>query len=633
MDIYVFKENQTLGPFFREYLVNEIHNGVLNANDLCWCDGMTDWKPLGEVLADDLWQEPETEVAIETPRSLKWLLLPATLAVVGIGIYLLWHYHGQVSAPLSQVQEPAPVATVEKIQPTATPTPAPPVPSIPVETPETSPAPMLAVSSPTPDTQPSAAESKPREEVPVVADKSPNTDKPGEAKAPDAVNSQPTPTDAESFYLQARKLDKRNGSKDDIAQAMELYRKSIDLGNTLAMLDLADLLRRTDSQQNQPEIYALYTRAAALGNPRALVAAATKASSQQECLSLLSKAAEGGSISACDKLKQFYQGNKISARLKDSPQPNLVLALQWHFVFEFLFRHPLSPPQTLISQMSQDDIQAARNGADKFIEAHGLKRGESFETKSLKIAFYANPEAGADVPDPASSVSANPVVPSPTQPAGAPEAVAKPETVALTLEKNWKFHFKQDEKAAIELRDLLARSGKPNVDLEPHPQLTIYKSVTYLMPFNAAVKALGLEKQVRSKNMVGCPGWPKSSFGYFSFDGFFDGHFNRLLLIVDRAEQVVGVELVDESPKGRSDTVARKKDHLFTYDFIQYQHRVDSTCYVAQGVEQSKRYSSLQIDSQFYGHKTSHDGPPELQEDVRLYLPQPMVDLILFYAQ
>jgi len=64
----------------------------------------------------------------------------------------------------------------------------------------------------------------------------------------------PTPTapsDAELFYTQARALDKKkDANKSDINQAMALYRKSVDLGNTLAMVALADLLRREDSKQH-----------------------------------------------------------------------------------------------------------------------------------------------------------------------------------------------------------------------------------------------------------------------------------------------------------------------------------------------------------------------------------------------
>ena len=193
------------------------------------------------------------------------------------------------------------------------------------------------------------------------------------------------------------------------------------------------------------------------------------------------------------------------------------------------------------------------------------------------------------------------------------------ESSRLTLNKTWKLRFKQEERAAVEFRDLLSSHGNANVDLEPHPDLIIYQSVTYLMPFKEAVKALNLDDKLSSKTQLGCPGWPASSFDFYGFDGKFDDHYNRLILVVDMVDHVVAVELVDATRKGGD---LWGKCRLFTYDFVQYQHRVSTTCYVTQEAKDDYRSKSLRIDSRLYGENSGCD--------VRLYLPQPIIDLILF---
>jgi len=51
--IYVQKEGQKLGPFTTEELEGKVGEGVFCPEDLFWTEGMEEWHPLGEVLADD----------------------------------------------------------------------------------------------------------------------------------------------------------------------------------------------------------------------------------------------------------------------------------------------------------------------------------------------------------------------------------------------------------------------------------------------------------------------------------------------------------------------------------------------------------------------------------------------------
>jgi len=201
------------------------------------------------------------------------------------------------------------------------------------------------------------------------------------------------------------------------------------------------------------------------------------------------------------------------------------------------------------------------------------------------------------------------------------QAEDAPETPALTLAPTWKFGI-SDCKGSLVARDLknvLTGHGEPKIDLLAHADLKIYNAITYLMPMKDAVVAMKLPG-VRSKSMLGCPGWPASSFCYYSFDGLFEGHYNRLLMVVDARDKVVAVELVDETPHDAKQYTQDAKWHA--YDFVQTQTKLDATCRIAQWVQGSKKDDLVTVASQFYGRK--------LQEDVLLFLPRPMVNLLLY---
>jgi len=50
MDIYVSRDGQEFGPYTLEDVNAYIASGQINATDLAWFDGETDWKPLHELL-------------------------------------------------------------------------------------------------------------------------------------------------------------------------------------------------------------------------------------------------------------------------------------------------------------------------------------------------------------------------------------------------------------------------------------------------------------------------------------------------------------------------------------------------------------------------------------------------------
>ncbi len=68
------------------------------------------------------------------------------------------------------------------------------------------------------------------------------------------------------------------------------------------------------------------------------------------------------------------------------------------------------------------------------------------------------------------------------------------------------------------------------------------------MARDVTIQKLGLQSAIKSKNAVVCPGFPSDSFSSSTFDGRFDGEYNRLYLVTDCADQVASIRLVCENP-------------------------------------------------------------------------------------
>src|ERR1700690_1745332 len=70
-------------------------------------------------------------------------------------------------------------------------------------------------------------------------------------------------------------------------------------------------------------------------------------------------------------------------------------------------------------------------------------------------------------------------------------------------------------------------------------------------------------------HMIDCPGFPSHSFSYYAIEGTYEGGFSQLLLIVDAADRVVGVQLVNEHPDSLWLEPEHFTDSWHTHNFIQ----------------------------------------------------------------
>ena len=137
----------------------------------------------------------------------------------------------------------------------------------------------------------------------------------------------------------------------------------------------------------------------------------------------------------------------------------------------------------------------------------------------------------------------------------------------IVLSNNWQTPLQGGSTSAKELGSLLSPFYQPNTSLTASKDLIIYEKVHYLMPLEEAKKALGLPSNLTSKAAVAGGGFPRDSLFHYVFDGNFEGQYNKLYLITDKADQVVSVQLVAESPEKSWARYPQESD-WHVYNFI-----------------------------------------------------------------
>jgi len=199
------------------------------------------------------------------------------------------------------------------------------------------------------------------------------------------------------------------------------------------------------------------------------------------------------------------------------------------------------------------------------------------------------------------------------------ETEPAPPAASLRLSANWELAgLKGGSLILTELGGMLRAHASANVDLRAHPNLVLYRNVSYLMPLKQAVDSLGL-KHIASRNIVTTAGFPRGSFVYHKFDGDFGAGVNKLLLVTDQTDQVVAVQLVVEAPKRRRMKGHSRKRGL--YNIIQMRRKGSTHWAVARKAHY--RNGVLRLDHEVIDKK----GAP--REFTRVFLPKPLIGLVL----
>lgn len=264
-------------------------------------------------------------------------------------------------------------------------------------------------------------------------------------------------------------------------------------------------------------------------------------------------------------------------------------------------------------------------------------------------------------PPPAEEMGWTEEVPEPeaaVEPAAAEPAPAAVCSGRLVLTTHWQSRIGRGNISLANTARLLSGCGTPQIDLAAKP-IVVWKNVSYLMPLQEAKKSLGLGSSSRS--VMTCAAFPADSFFFHAFPGNYEDGFNQLFLITDYANQVVGVQLQDNTSRAERwfpEYSGIYSEEWSLYNFVNDRKKGNSNWligfYVCQGSKTIMGYPPrttplnaptgvnegvVRVDSdlfsitrsQAYYYTSTTDS--KSRERNRLLLAQPVVDLMLYIAQ
>lgn len=195
-----------------------------------------------------------------------------------------------------------------------------------------------------------------------------------------------------------------------------------------------------------------------------------------------------------------------------------------------------------------------------------------------------------------------------------------PTPAGIVMQSDWDSAVQEGDLTVNELYGLLSRFGSASRNLGPASELEIYRGVKYLMPFKHALKALEISVEVSSKHMVICPGLPHRTLFAYSFDYHGEKGFNEIHVVVDKADQVVAIQLYAAKASG---IVGYLNGHpsYRVYDFINSRAKALTTAKVKH---RTRGEDIVELESSF------QDPTGNVFRLTRLFLPKPLVELTLF---
>ena len=165
------------------------------------------------------------------------------------------------------------------------------------------------------------------------------------------------------------------------------------------------------------------------------------------------------------------------------------------------------------------------------------------------------------------------------------------------------------------------------MNLSPDPELRILDGVPYLMP--ARELAVGVADRPSRRHSHPGPAFPDRSLKVHPISKSVQAPFPGAALLTDVNDAVVGLQLLDGRPADRPALpAALLSDRWRVYDFLHNRVRENYRFRIAHRVRAVERV--VRIDSELV--EVDADKPDGLGRSLsrtRLYLPQPIVDLML----
>ncbi len=253
------------------------------------------------------------------------------------------------------------------------------------------------------------------------------------------------------------------------------------------------------------------------------------------------------------------------------------------------------------------------------------------ETQTIPIAAARVETAGNENPDGVTSPAA-PITA--TKPSASPPT-SPPTQLQVSLQTGYDSRMQGGDITMRELQLLLSPYCHEGVDLAG-AGAKIYDGISYLMDSEQAATALGLGHVMPSRVPVATPGFPRNSIYYIGYDGAFEGRFNRLYMVTDRANRVVAVQLVDEHPNTSSGSGGSSGRTWDTYNFLNGRLRASDIMRVH--ATSKRQGEAILIETRMSQSVRQRKGRGSMnryeeKEHAKLFLPIPFARIILHCAQ
>gem|GEM_PF-734953 len=213
----------------------------------------------------------------------------------------------------------------------------------------------------------------------------------------------------------------------------------------------------------------------------------------------------------------------------------------------------------------------------------------------------------------------------------------------IKLKTGWDTPMQGGSRTHEDLAVVLNGFAAASPDVSFNGEIELFNGVKYLMPLDEAVKTLGISQRLPSVKKVVCPGLPRDTLNYVSFDGLFDGAFNRIDIVTDMANQVVTLQIVQESPKQDRNSSTIKGE--ITYNFIGYRVKAMTYMRVEYRPEVFHNTYNRWVDINNYSSSLNRESAQLLrvesllfnrskcEEAVRWFVPKPFANLIMHCIQ
>ncbi|PZR77516.1 MAG: hypothetical protein DLM52_04300 [Chthoniobacterales bacterium] len=213
-------------------------------------------------------------------------------------------------------------------------------------------------------------------------------------------------------------------------------------------------------------------------------------------------------------------------------------------------------------------------------------------------------------------------------PLPSPSNAPAPGPPRIVLGSLWDTKVQGASETMRDLHRLFSPHAKASPDINAGAQLMMADGIPYLCPLRVAEERLHVAGRVSSRTLIFCPGFPKGSIYFHSYDGNFEDRYNRMYIVVDSAEQLLSVQLVDESPDAGAHM--RWDKNWFCYNFVNYRVKTVPRLEIAHELKEVQR-DLFRVDSGLHdpGFTKPRRAEPRTLEVSRWYVPRPFVQLIL----